>query len=95
MILFKNAFDYETPDEMLEYLDSLKTIDKYNQETFLIENSFQILEIWLKICQQVMRKTKNTKLLNIVDKILNFTLKERKQEEKGLKILKPNQMLSR
>ena len=40
MNLFKNVFNYETPDEMWEYLDSLKKIDNYNQETFLIEESF-------------------------------------------------------
>ena len=34
------------------------------------------------------------KILNILDKILNFTLKEQKQRG-GLKILTPNKMLSR
>ena len=38
--LFKNVFNYETPDEMLEYFYSLKKNDKYNQETSLIEESF-------------------------------------------------------
>ena len=38
--LFKNVFNYETPDEMLEYFYSLKKKDKYNQETSLIEESF-------------------------------------------------------
>ena len=33
--------------------------------------------------------------MNIVDNILNFILKERKKIGKGLKILIPNQMLSR
>ena len=33
--------------------------------------------------------------MNIVDKILNFTLKELKQRGQGLKILTPNQTLSR
>ena len=37
---FKNEFNYKTPDEMPEYLCSLKTIDDYNQETSLIEESF-------------------------------------------------------
>ena len=38
-------------------------------------------------------KNKGRKILNIVDKILNFTLKERKQKGQGLKTLTPNQML--
>ena len=33
--------------------------------------------------------------MNIVNKILNFALKERKQAGHGLNILTPNQMLSR
>ena len=40
MNLFKNVFNYETPDKMLKYLHSLKTTDDYNQATSLIEESF-------------------------------------------------------
>ena len=36
------------------------------------------------------------KILNIIENILNFTLKEQKKNiRKGLKILKPDQILSR
>ena len=38
--LFKNVFNYKTPDEMLEYLHSFKKNDNYNQETSLIEESY-------------------------------------------------------
>ena len=38
--LFKNVFNYKRPDEMLEYLHSLKKNDNYNQETSLIEESY-------------------------------------------------------
>ena len=41
------------------------------------------------------KKDKGIKTLNIVDNILNFTLKEWRKIGKGLKILTPNQMLSR
>ena len=40
MNLFKNVFNYETPDKMLKYLHSLKATDDYNQATSLIEESF-------------------------------------------------------
>ena len=40
MNLFKNVFNYETPDKMLKYLHSLKTTDDYNPATSLIEESF-------------------------------------------------------
>ena len=37
---FKNVFNYETPDKMVEYLHSLETTDDYNQAISLIEESF-------------------------------------------------------
>ena len=40
------------------------------------------------------KKNKGIKILNIVENILNFTLKEREKIGKGFKILTPNQMLS-
>ena len=40
-------------------------------------------------------KNKGIKILNIVNKILEFTLKERKQRGEGLKILTINQKFSR
>ena len=41
------------------------------------------------------KENKGIKILNITENILNFTLKERKKIGQGLKILTPNQMLSR
>ena len=40
MNLFKNGFNYEMPNKMLECLHSLKTTDNYNQATSIIEESF-------------------------------------------------------
>ena len=40
MNLFKNGFNYEMPNKMLEYLHSLKTTDNYNEATSIIEESF-------------------------------------------------------
>ena len=40
-------------------------------------------------------KNDGIKILNIVGKILEFALEERKQRGQGLKILTPNQMFSR
>ena len=89
MNLFKNIFDYETPDEILEYLH------EYNQETSLIEESFKDFKDMIEAKSEGNEKNKAKKILNFVDKILNFTLKEWKQQGQGLKILTPNQMLSR
>ena len=70
MNLFKNIFDYETPDEILEYLR------KYNQETSLIEESFKDFKDMVEAMSEGNEKNKGKKILNFVDRILNFTLKE-------------------
>ena len=70
MNLFKNIFDYETPDEILEYLH------EYNQETSLIEESFKDFKDMIEAKSEGNEKNKVKKILNFVDKILNFTLKE-------------------
>ena len=80
---------------MLEYLRSLKTIDDYNKETSLIEENFTDFKNMVEVMSKGNKKNKGTKTLNIVDKILIVTLKEWKQRGQGLKILTPNQMLSR
>ena len=60
--LFKNVFNYETPDEILEYFYSLKKKnDKYNQETSL-KKVLQILKMRLKLCQKVIKKQGNKKI---------------------------------
>ena len=92
---FKNGFNYERPDEMLKYLLSLTTSDNYNQATSLNEESFTDFKDKVQIMSEGNEKNKKTKIMNIVDKILNFALTERKQRGRGLKILTPNQMLSR
>ena len=54
--MFKNVFNYKSPDEMFEYLHSLKKNDNYNQDTSLIEESYTdfkdevetMLKRWLK-----------------------------------------------
>ena len=58
---FKNDFNYETPDEMLEYLHSLKKIDNYNQETSLIEESRTDFEYEVDIMSEGDKKTKEKK----------------------------------
>ena len=95
MNLFKNVFNYEMADEMWEYLYSLKEIDNYNQETSLIEESFTDFKDEVEIMSKRDKKNEGIKILEIVDNILNFILKERKNIGSGLKIPTPNQMFSR
>ena len=79
---------------MLKYLPSLKTTDNYNQATSLIEENCTDFKDEVEIMSEGDKKNKGVKILNIIENILNFTLKERKIGQ-GLKILTPNQMLSR
>ena len=61
---------------MPEYLCSLKTIDDYNQETSLIEESFTDFKNMVEVMSEGSQKNKGTKISNTVDKILNVTLKK-------------------
>ena len=92
--MFKNVFNYETPDKTLEYLHSLKAINDYNKAASLIDESFINFGDEVRYNSTGYKKDKGSIILNIVDNILTFTLKERKSGE-GLKILTLGQMLSR
>ena len=95
MSLFKKVFNYKTPDQMLQTLDILETAGSYNQAASSIEDSFEDFGDEVKALPRSDEKNKGIKLLNITNKILNFSLKKQKQKGQGLKILTPNQMLSR
>ena len=79
---------------MLKYLHSLETIDDYNKVASLIDEGFINFGDKVRYELRGDKKDKGSIILNIVDNILNFTLKERKSG-RGLKILTPDQMLSR
>ena len=68
---------------MLEYLYSLKTIDNYNRETSLIEESFTDFKDEVEIMSKRDKKNEGIKILEIVDNILNFILKERKKKSEA------------
>ena len=95
MSLFKKVFNYKTPDQMLQTLDSLETAGSYNQAASSIEDSFEDFGDEVKALPRSDEKNKGIKILNITNKILNFSLKKQKQKGQGPKILTPNQMLSR
>ena len=80
---------------MLKYLHTLKTIDDYNQATSLIQESFRDFKDVVEAISEGDEKYNGINILSIVDKILEFTLKEQKQKGQELKILTPNQMLCR
>ena len=57
--MFKNVFNYETLNQMLEYLHSLKTTDNYNQGTSFIEDSFEDFGNKVKVMSKSDKKQRN------------------------------------
>ena len=95
MDLFRKYFSYEKPDMIARVLHNLK-IKANNYETAsLIHNSFNYLADKFKEMPAGTNKKQIIKMLNIAHKILTFIEQEQKQRGQGLKILTPNQMLSR
>ena len=80
---------------MLQTLLSLEIVDSYNHAENSIEDSFGDFGNEVKAMSRSDAKNKVIKILNIVNKILNFTLKKQKQKRQGLKRLTPSQLLSR
>ena len=66
IISFKNAFNYETPDEILKYLHSLKTTDDYNQATSIIEESFTDFKDEYEIMSEGDKKNKGIKIIKLL-----------------------------
>ena len=65
------------------------------KQHLLLKKVFTDFKDEVKIMSEGDKKSKGIKILNIVDNVLNFTLENGKQQGLGLKILTPNQMLSR
>ena len=88
--LFKKYFEYQSPSEMLDNLLSLDNLRR-NEVSEKISNPFEYLfdkDKELPPDEGVKEK----KILEIIQKILEFN---RQQQGQGLKILRPTQMLSR
>ena len=88
--LFKEIFNYDTPDKMLQTLRNLNKVDSYNQEAFLIEDIVVDFRNKVKQMSEGVDKNKGKEISKIVSNILDFCLNERNQRRKGLKLLTPN-----
>ena len=91
--LFKNYFKFQRPSDMLKSLYKANTIQ--NNELVSLNNSgLKDLKEEIKNMSEKERKIeKPDKIVKTVEEILNFN--KQKQEGQGIKILTPNQMLSR
>ena len=92
--LFKKYFDFETPTQLTKNLFDI--INKKKNNDFVEE----IKKRWSKLKDDIEEMSEDEKKIEEPDKILEFVEKilkfnEQNQQGKGLKILTPNQMLSR
>ena len=91
--LFKNYFKFQRPSVMLEYLYKADA-SQNNELVSLINIGLKDLKKEIKKMSEEERNVeKPDNIVKIVEKILNFN--KQQQLGEGIKILTPNQMLSR
>ena len=89
----KNYFKFQRPSVMLEYLYKVNA-SQNNELVSLINSELKDLKEKIKeMSEEEIKIEKPDKIIKIVEKILRFN--KQNQEGKGIKILTPNQMLSR
>ena len=93
--LFERYFGSSNPSYMYEALNKTKNSEENKAQVNIIENRFaNLIEVLKSSPTSNVKKIKNrNNLLDIVERILYFN--ELNQLGKDLKILTPNQMLSR
>ena len=92
--LFKKYFNFQRPSDMLMYLNKTNDKEKNNELVNVINSGLKDLKEEIKKMPKEEKETEDPEsIVEIVEKILKFN--ERNQQGKGLKILTPNQMLSR
>ena len=92
--LFKKHFNFQKPSDMLMLLNATKDKTKNNELVNKIHSGLEDLKEEIKNMSKKEIKIKNPdKIVEIVEMILKVN--KQNQQGKGLKILTPNQMLSR
>ena len=91
--LFKKHFNFQRPSDMLKSLYKVN-INQNNELVNVINSGLKHLKEEIKKMPEEERKIeKPDKIVKLVEEILSFN--KQKQQGEGLKILTPNQMLSR
>ena len=95
--LFKDYFDVLVPSALAKKLYETKNKNKNNELVELINFRWSNLKDEIeKMTENEIKTEKPHKILEIVKEILDFNKKNKKQQKaSGLKILTPNEMLSR
>ena len=92
--IFEKYFKIQRPSDMLMYLNETNEKEKNNELVNVINSGLKDLKEEIKKMPKEEKETEDPEsIVEIVEKILKFN--ERNQQGKGLKILTPNQMLSR
>ena len=96
MNLFKDYFDHVAPTVLVKTLFETKDINKNNELVKLIKVIWSNLkDEATKMSKEKIENKKTGKILKIVEEIVIFNRENKKQQGLDLKILIPNQMLSR
>ena len=93
--LFKNYFNYQSPSKMYNTLSDTKNTKEHNIRVNVIKSGLINLkkDIGNKSKSDVNKIKEMNKISDIAELILHYNNDD--QQRQGLKILKPNQMLSR
>ena len=87
-------FNFQNPGDMLKNLYQINDKEKKNRLVNVINSGLKDLKEEIKEMSEEERKIEEPdKIVEIVEDILRFN--KQKQAEQGIKILTPNQMLSR
>ena len=94
--LFKKHFSFVVPNALVKQLHKTKNKKENNKLVNVIKSGLSGLKDEIKeMSEDEIENEKPDKILKIVEKILDFNKIIRKQQCLGLKMLTPNQMLSR
>ena len=92
--LFKKYFKIQKPSDMLMHLNKTNDKEKSDELVNMINSELKDLKEEIKKMSEAEIEIEDPEsIVEIVEEILKFN--EQNQQGKGLKILNPNQMLSR
>ena len=86
-------FNFQIPSDMLKNIYQINDKEKKNELVNVINSGLKDLKEEIKISEEEINTEKPDKIVKIVEDVLRFN--KQKQEGQGIKILTPNQMLSR
>ena len=93
--MFKTYFNFSAPINLVKKLFETKDKKRNSELVEKIKNRCNLKDEIKKISKEEIKNEKPNDILGIINKILDFNKEIQKQQGSGLKILPPNQMLSR